>query len=327
MKCTACGFPIEPGDRFCGECGHPVEQPNEKVVYTPPVQEEKNDEVIPQSEPVINKREPIINQQDVITEEPHITKVDEPKEKSFTETEKVENSGATHMKSEPVRKEYPKIEIDTEKLANQSQQVAKESYGFVSSALKEHDNILSGEKKFSMGLLLGLIGAGILLIFIGTFINLPDVIEMSGQSKSTIAFKFAFGVLLLLAISIGATFGAIVLTVASKVDFHKFLSDYVLLNTVSIALIVVGFLLTWIDLRIAPSFLFILGITSIFISSVYLIARYAAHRPSRIASFYGVILYCVVVLIAYYFVFDFAIRDIQNAVMSTLQNFNLPFNL
>lgn len=314
MKCTACGFSIEPEDRFCGECGHPVEQPNEKVVYTPPVQEEKNDEVIPQSEPVINKRESIINQQDVITEEPHITKVDEPKEKSFTETEKVENSGAAHMKSEPVRKEYPKIEIDTEKLANQSQQVAKESYGFVNSALKEHDSILDSDKKFSYGLILGLIGAGIFLIFLGTLINLPDATEMIGQSKSSIAFKFAFGVLLLLAISIGITYGAIVMTVTSKVDFHKFLSDYVLLNTVSIALIVAGFIITWIDLRIAPMFLFILGITSIFISSVYLIARYAVHRPSRMASFYGVLVYIIVLIIAYYIVFDSMLKDALGAI-------------
>lgn len=314
MKCTACGFPIEPGDRFCGECGHPVEQPKEQVVYTPPVQEEKNDEVIPQSEPVINKREPIINQQDVVTEEPQVTKVDEPKEKPVTETEKVENSGATHMKSEPVRKEYPKIEIDTEKLANQSQQVAKESYGFVSSALKEHDSILDSDKKFSYGLILGLIGVGIFLIFLGTLINLPDATEMIRQSKSSIAFKFAFGVLLLLAISIGITYGAIVMTVTSKVDFHKFLSDYVLLNTVSIALIVAGFIITWIDLRIAPLFLFILGITSIFISSVYLIARYAVHRPSRMASFYGVLVYIIVLIIAYYIVFDSMLKDALGAI-------------
>ncbi|WP_414047709.1 zinc ribbon domain-containing protein [Macrococcus equi] len=268
MLCPNCQSPIQPNDKFCGECAHPLKP------------------VTPQVETYTAK------------------------------TDTTQHFNETHPTEEKPQFDFSKS----------SKEIALEGRHFFKDALKHHDEIINQPKSYSFGLLGTLFGAGLIIVFIATMLLLPNQIEYLSISQSEIAFKVTLAVLAFLVISIVLTYGIIRLIVKEPINFQKFLSNYILLNTISIMLFAIAWILTLMDLRIVPSILTVLGLFSLLIASVYLITKAAENYSIRIGSFYGVVLYfvaqiiCLVIFLRY--LYETAVMQINRAANGLLDSFN-----
>ena len=139
-----------------------------------------------------------------------------------------------------------------------------------------------------------------LLLFVG--IPLPGTGAWTGTLAASILdmnFKSSvlavmLGVILFLAVIVGATYGISRLVVRQPITFKKVLSDFVLINSVSVAVLLIALILMFANSFSFGGALFMLSILLIVVSGVYMIAKYSANHHTRFSSFYGVIIYIIV---------------------------------
>ena len=60
------------------------------------------------------------------------------------------------------------------------------------------------------------------------------------MSKSSIVFKFTVSLAIILAVHIGITYLVVRLTILPEVKFNKVFSDYILINTFTVALLILS---------------------------------------------------------------------------------------
>ena len=118
-----------------------------------------------------------------------------------------------------------------------------------------------------------------------------------GTSKGSIVISILLGIVLFLAVIIGATYGVTRLVVRQPITFKKVLSDYVLINSVTVAVLLISIILFFAHSYRFASTVFILSILLLVVSGVYLIAKYSANHDTRLSSFYGIIIFSVVVFL------------------------------
>lgn len=156
--------------------------------------------------------------------------------------------------------------------------MTQESKGFFKSAFVSPDQMIKNNHTFSLKLIFSLIIAGLLIIALLLGAVIPTEIIYIGTSKGTIILSSLVGIVFFLAILVGATYLITRIVVRQPLSFKKVLSDYVLINSVSVAVMMISIIL-------------------LVVSGVYLIAKYSTTHDTRISSFYGVVIFIIITFI------------------------------
>ena len=129
--------------------------------------------------------------------------------------------------------------------------------------------MIKSNHAFSFKLLLSLLIAGFLVVAILLAMMISgDAADVIG-GKGSIILSMMTGMILFLAVGVGATFAITRLVVKQPLSFRKVLSDYVLINSVSVALLFISFLLFIANSYVFSGSIFILS-TLLFLVSVFI---------------------------------------------------------
>ena len=123
---------------------------------------------------------------------------------------------------------------------------------------------------------------------------IPVEISYIGTSKSSVIISIIVGIILFLAIIIGATYAMTRLVVRQPITFKKVLSDFVLINSVSVAILVLSIILMLANAYRFGASVTLLSLLLFIISGIYMMAKYSKNNDTRISSFYGVIIYIII---------------------------------
>lgn len=323
MQCPNCGNAIEPNDLFCGECGHKIDRQShtinsaEKDISNAEANGRRHDSTGSLGE----GNETTSNQSD------HLSRTNESKQdKHPNEDGKVRDhqhvpehttSTQQHQMHQPQSNQHqqphnnashtyhnqPQYDQSysnhqqpqqTSQFSDHAKEVTEESKGFFKSAFASPDQVLKSQQAFSFKLLFSLIIVGLLVVALLLAIVIPSSVGMFETPKSQIIFSVVLGIILFLAVIVGATYGITRLVVRQPITFKKVLSDFVLINSVSVAVLLIALILMFANSFSFGGALFILSILLIVVSGVYMIAKYSANHHTRFSSFYGVIIYIIV---------------------------------
>lgn len=323
MQCPNCGNAIEPNDLFCGECGHKIDRQSqtinsaEKDISNAEANGRRHDSTGSLGE----GNETTSNQSD------HLSRTNESKQdKHPNEEGKVRDhqhvpehttSTQQHQMHQPQSNQHqqphnnashtyhnqPQYDLSysnhqqpqqTSQFSDHAKEVTEESKGFFKSAFASPDQVLKSQQAFSFKLLFSLIIVGLLVVALLLAIVIPSSVGMFETPKSQIIFSVVLGIILFLAVIVGATYGITRLVVRQPITFKKVLSDFVLINSVSVAVLLIALILMFANSFSFGGALFILSILLIVVSGVYMIAKYSANHHTRFSSFYGVIIYIIV---------------------------------
>lgn len=281
MKCLNCGHPLNEGDLFCGECGTKVERV-EKVV-SEPVKQTVTPKVKPEPKPEVT--------QESVSHNSH------------------QQTAATN----PTPPASPKMNV-------QSNQLVNEAKDFFTKAFKNHDQAISDGRIFSPVLSGILFGAGLLLSLLILYLKVPEEIISFGVSKGDIAFKLFLFILVYSAVSMLAAFGLTKAMISSKVSFTKVFSDYVLVNTYSAIVGIVGLLFFSFKSFSFGNVVALLGLLMLGYSGVYLIAKYSVLFGSKLPSFLAVVVYTIIMAVVFLLFKDTFTDLILTIIKGAFQN-------
>lgn len=154
--------------------------------------------------------------------------------------------------------------------------VVEESKTCFKQVFKRHDTIIESNHAFSYSLLSSLVIVG--LFILGFFIHL--IIEDSFGYIVSGVFTIVLRVILGIAIAIlfFITYGVIRLTVLQPFQIKKGLSDFILTNTLSVLILLLGFISLFLKLYVLSGAWGVFSIILLFISCIYLITKYNINR-------------------------------------------------
>ncbi|MGS5450436.1 zinc-ribbon domain-containing protein [Staphylococcus aureus] len=323
MQCPNCGNAIEPNDLFCGECGHKIDRQShtinsaEKDISNAEANGRRHDSTGSLGE----GNETTSNQSDYLSRTNESKQDKHPNEDGKVRDHQYvpEHTTSTqqHQMHQPQSNQHQQPHNDashtyhnqpqydqsysnhqqpqqTSQFSDHAKEVTEESKGFFKSAFASPDQVLKSQQAFSFKLLFSLIIVGLLVVALLLAIVIPSSVGMFETPKSQIIFSVVLGIILFLAVIVGATYGITRLVVRQPITFKKVLSDFVLINSVSVAVLLIALILMFANSFSFGGALFILSILLIVVSGVYMIAKYSANHHTRFSSFYGVIIYIIV---------------------------------
>lgn len=323
MQCPNCGNAIEPNDLFCGECGHKIDRQSqtinsaEKDISNAEANGrrhdstgslgEGNETTSNQSNHLSrtneSKQDKHPNEEGKVRDHQHV-----PEHTTSTQQHQMHqpqsnqhqqphnNASHTYHNQQQYNQSYSNHQQpqQTSQFSDHAKEVTEESKGFFKSAFASPDQVLKSQQAFSFKLLFSLIIVGLLVVALLLAIVIPSSVGMFETPKSQIIFFVVLGIILFLAVIVGATYGITRLVVRQPITFKKVLSDFVLINSVSVAVLLIALILMFANSFSFGGALFILSILLIVVSGVYMIAKYSANHHTRFSSFYGVIIYIIV---------------------------------
>ncbi|OFP27804.1 zinc-ribbon domain-containing protein [Staphylococcus sp. HMSC068H08] len=323
MQCPNCGNAIEPNDLFCGECGHKIDRQShtinsaEKDISNAEANGRRHDSTGSLGE----GNETTSNQSDYLSRANESKQDKHPNEdgkvRDHQHVPEHTTSTQQHQMHQPQSNQHqqphnnashtyhnqPQYDQSysnhqqpqqTSQFSDHAKEVTEESKGFFKSAFASPDQVLKSQQAFSFKLLFSLIIVGLLVVALLLAIVIPSSVGMFETPKSQIIFSVVLGIILFLAVIVGATYGITRLVVRQPITFKKVLSDFVLINSVSVAVLLIALILMFANSFSFGGALFILSILLIVVSGVYMIAKYSANHQTRFSSFYGVIIYIIV---------------------------------
>lgn len=323
MQCPNCGNAIEPNDLFCGECGHKIDRQShtinsaEKDISNAEANGRRQDS----NESLGEGNETTSNQSDYLSRTNESKQDKHPNEdgkvRDHQHVPEHTTSTQQHQMHQPQSNQHqqphnnashtyhnqPQYDQSysnhqqpqqTSQFSDHAKEVTEESKGFFKSAFASPDQVLKSQQAFSFKLLFSLIIVGLLVVALLLAIVIPSSVGMFETPKSQIIFSVVLGIILFLAVIVGATYGITRLVVRQPITFKKVLSDFVLINSVSVAVLLIALILMFANSFSFGGALFILSILLIVVSGVYMIAKYSANHHTRFSSFYGVIIYIIV---------------------------------
>ncbi|OHS36739.1 hypothetical protein HMPREF3265_11380 [Staphylococcus sp. HMSC62B09] len=323
MQCPNCGNAIEPNDLFCGECGHKIDRQShtinsaEKDISNAEANGRRHDSTGSLGE----GNETTSNQSDYLSRTNESKQDKHPNEdgkvRDHQHVPEHTTSTQQHQMHQPQSNQHqqphnnashtyhnqPQYDQSysnhqqpqqTSQFSDHAKEVTEESKGFFKSAFASPDQVLKSQQAFSFKLLFSLIIVGLLVVALLLAIVIPSSVGMFETPKSQIIFSVVLGIILFLAVIVGATYGITHLVARQPITFKKVLSDFVLINSVSVAVLLIALILMFANSFSFGGALFILSILLIVVSGVYMIAKYSANHHTRFSSFYGVIIYIIV---------------------------------
>ncbi|MFW3527617.1 zinc ribbon domain-containing protein [Staphylococcus caprae] len=301
MNCPKCGQNYQQEDVFCGNCG--TKFPESVAETTKTTSETANKEA---------QGEQSVIQTQVTKEIEEVTT--NSKEQAFHQHQNI-NQSVVNQNDTHEHIETP-LEQGTQ---SNNKDTFYEMKQFFISAFTHPDQVLKTEQTFSTKLLLILIIAGLAVVALLFNALIPDQIGFFEVSKSSIVFKFIVSLAIILAVHIGITYLVVRLTILPEVKFNKVFSDYVLINTFTVALLILSAFLFALSSYKFASLIIIIMYLFLTISPAFMLAKYSSIYNTRISSLYGILILLFVLSIII-LVFG------QNIIEGTLmQNFSKLF--
>lgn len=301
MKCPNCHHSIEKDDMFCGECGTKLTGENPLTTSEPQTHIEQETEasnkiVDENHNNTLNKAtsNPTVSQQTSTSET--IEPFDEISEQSETHKTSLE---------ENLPHNHDKVPLNA-----QIKEVTSESKGFFKSTFTATDAIIHSAHTFSYKLLVSLIIIGLIITTLLISLLIPSEISVIAP-KSRIVSSLIFNIIVLLVIIVLTTLSITKLIVTQPISFKKVLSDFVLINSISVALFFIAIILFITTALKFGGITLILSILILIISGIYLITKYSSNQQTKFSSFYGVILYLIVMFIFAKILGEMAISNVM----------------
>lgn len=313
MKCPNCGHQIEQDDVFCGECGTKVERQSNAVTSA------END--IKQADSHSNKQQS--------TQSTHNSTMNSTSNASHEQSQSMNQSNASaethanhnqyqHSQPNNTQQQYQNQQFQNHnqyqnqnqqyqqqphqyqqqpnQFSEQAKEVTQESKGFFKSAFVDPDREIKSTHTFSFKLLGSLLAIGLIILAIILYVAIPEEVSLF-TSESKIVFSIIISLIILLAAIVGTIFGMTRLVVVQAIPFKKVLSDFILINSVTVAMLLVSIILLVMEAYTFGMVVLMLSFVILVASGVYLIAKYSGINFTRFSSFYGIVIYLIVIFI------------------------------
>lgn len=325
MKCPNCGHQVEQDDVFCGECGTKLERQSkavtdaEKDIQKVDSNSQSHHSTHSSSHHAINSNSNAsyeqsqsmnqgapsnsMNQQNASTENSSNSNFNHSQHQQAqnnTNQQQFHNQQYQQQNHQFQNQQFQHQPHGYQKQPNQFSEQAKEvtaeSKGFFKSAFVDPDREIKSMHTFSFKLLGSLLAIGLFLIIIILFLAIPEEVSLF-TSEAKIVFSIIFSLIILLAAIVGATFGITRLVVVQAIPFKKVISDFVFINSVTVATLLLSIILLIMEAYTFGTVILILSFVILVASGVYLIAKYSGINHTRFSSFYGMIIYLIVIFI------------------------------
>lgn len=310
MKCPNCGHQIEQDDVFCGECGTKVNRQSNAVTSA--------EDDIKQADSHSNKQQ--------ATQSTHNSTMNSTSNASHEQSQSMNQSNASaethanhnqyqHSQPNNTQQQYQnqnqnpnqnqnqqyqqqphQYQQQTNQFSEQAKEVTQESKGFFKSAFVDPDREIKSTHTFSFKLLGSLLAIGLIVLAIILFLAIPEEVSLF-TSESKIVFSIIISLIILLAAIVGTIFGMTRLVVVQAIPFKKVFSDFILINSVTVAMLLVSIILLVMEAYTFGMVVLMLSFVILLASGVYLIAKYSGINFTRFSSFYGIVIYLIVIFI------------------------------
>lgn len=263
MNCPKCGQNTQPEDVFCGNCGTKLQHATTEITG------------ITSSETT-----------DKETLDKHTRETKEHVQATLTDVNAQQNINQSVVNQNDTHH----IDQAFEQVRTNKKDFLNELKEFFINAFKRPDQVIKSEQTFSFSILVTLIVAGLMLIALFMTALIPDRVGLFEISKEDILLRFAFSLAIILAIHIGITYAVVRLTVITEIKFNKLLSDYVIINTFTVALLFISEMVFALNSYKFAALIFIVLYLFFTISPAYLLAKYSSLYETRISGVYGVLI-------------------------------------
>lgn len=318
MKCPNCGHQVEQDDVFCGECGTKLERQSkevtaaEKDIQKADSNSQSHHSTHASSHHAINSNSNAsyeqsqsmnqgapsnsMNQQNASTENSSNSNFNHSQHQQAQNNTNQQQFQNQQFQNQQFQQQPHGYQKQPNQFSEQAKEVTAESKGFFKSAFVDPDREIKSIHTFSFKLLGSLLAIGLILIAIILFLAIPEEVSLF-TSEAKIVFSIIFSLIILLAAIVGATFGITRLVVVQAIPFKKVLSDFVFINSVTVATLLLSIILLIMEAYTFGTVILILSFVILVTSGVYLIAKYSGINHTRFSSFYGMIIYLIVIFI------------------------------
>lgn len=341
MNCPNCGQPVSPDDAFCGECGTKLspqssttsatseqsqhQQPTQKHTETP--HQSATSEHNSTSTDALHHHS-TTNQQhtqsnDQAFNNHHNNQQYGQQQHNQSHHHNGQQAPYGQQSQQNYQQQHNGQQQQPSQLANHAKDVAQESKGFFSGAFISPDHLINNRKVFSYKLLASLLAIGFVVFTLLMAIFIPSEINWL-TSKSALVLRLLLTAFAFIAVNILATFGMSKMIIKGRLTFQQVLSDYVLINSVSLALLLSGLLGLAIGTYSFAAFMLMLSLLLFIISGIYLIAKYSGRDQVKFSSYYAIILYLIITFIFAYVVGESLMSSILRSSIDSVKD-QIPF--
>lgn len=262
MNCPKCGQTYQQEDIFCGNCGSKLNHDTAEIQSSEATNKETLDKQIIDStaHPANANVQDINNHQNI--------------------NPSVVNQNDTHQH----------IEESFETVQKNENDIFNELKRFFVSAFTRPEQVIKNEQIFSFKVLLILIVVGLVATGVFMITLIPDQLNVFEMSKTNIGFKLIMSLAMILVVHIGITYAVVRLTIIPEIKFNKVLSDYVLVNTFTVALLLVSIMLLTLNSFKFAALILIVMYLFLTITPAYLLSKYGTLYQARISSVYSILI-------------------------------------
>lgn len=207
-----------------------------------------------------------------------------------------QNQYQNYNQNQQYQQQPHQYQQQTNQFSEQAKEVTQESKGFFKSAFVDPDREIKSTHTFSFKLLGSLLAIGLIVLAIILFLAIPEEVSLF-TSESKIVFSIIISLIILLAAIVGTIFGMTRLVVVQAIPFKKVFSDFILINSVTVAMLLVSIILLVMEAYTFGMVVLMLSFVILVASGVYLIAKYSGINFTRFSSFYGIVIYLIVIFI------------------------------
>ncbi|MCG3401925.1 zinc ribbon domain-containing protein [Staphylococcus massiliensis] len=207
---------------------------------------------------------------------------------------------------------------DNNQVSHRFSHIVTESKSFFKQAFTSHDQTIRDAKPFSFPLLGALFGLGVIVIALLFLIMIPNEVSYFSTSKGSIVIRLILVATILLAILVGLIFGLTKLGSKHPISFQKVLSDYMLVNTITLAIFVISVFCFILGIYSLAGFGVLLSLILFNTSAIYLITKYTSHGMTRFSSFYLIIIFIVIELICLAFLGESVMNQVAENFLNQI---------
>ena len=312
MKCPNCGQPVDEQDIFCGECGTKLKDPSTdksasstdkdkahtQTETSNTSQEHKEHLVKTDNEQHATHRydqEGTTSNQARSESQNHHQAQDHQPQHNQQATYKQrphQNNSQQQNNSQPTQNQQPQ----GPDFKQHSTDIFNEMKDFFRTAFTRPDQIISSSKSFSAKTLVTLLVAGFIVTAVFLAIMIPEgFLETFLQTeKSSAIGSFIFALFIGLIILFFVTY-LLLRMINVNIPLQKFLSDFVLINTIPVVLFLIGCLLVRMHAFTVAITILILSLLMLMVTPVYLMTKNSHQHQLRMPVIYAILIYFLIV--------------------------------
>lgn len=322
MKCPNCGQPVDEQDIFCGECGTKLKDPSTdksasstdkdkahtQAETSNTSQEHKEHLVKTDNEQHATHRYDqegtTSNQARSESQNHHQAQGQQPQDNQQATYKQRPHQNSSHQQnnSQPTQNHHTNSQSSQNQqpqgpdFKQHSTDIFNEMKDFFRTAFTRPDQIISSSKSFSAKTLVTLLVAGFIVTAVFLAIMMPEgFLETFLQTeKSSAIGSFIFALFIGLIILFFVTY-LLLRMINVNIPLQKFLSDFVLINTIPVVLFLIGCLLVRMHAFTVAITILILSLLMLMVTPVYLMTKNSHQYQLRMPVIYAILIYFLIV--------------------------------